>query len=55
VVSFLPENDQGRIIRDFSEKLKNRSIVILGRHEELNGLNWQSIADDPISAYMHVV
>jgi purine-binding chemotaxis protein CheW len=55
VLSFLPENVQGKIIQDFSEKLKSRGIIILGRNEELNGVNWQSIADDPVSAYMYVV
>ncbi|MCL2804639.1 MAG: chemotaxis protein CheW [Treponema sp.] len=53
IVSFLPESDQAKVITDFSEKLKNRGIVILGRNEELNGVIWHSIADDPISAYLH--
>jgi len=53
IVSFLPGQEQARIIEDFSEKLKNRGIVIMGRNEELTGLLWQSIADDPVSAYMH--
>jgi len=51
----MSENDQAKIIRDFTEKLKNRGVVIMGMNEELNGLCWQSIADDPVSAYMHVV
>jgi len=54
IISFLSEGDQLRIITGFSEKLKNHGIVIMGRNEELNGLIWQSVADDPISAYMHV-
>jgi len=53
IVSFLPEADQEKVINGFSEKLKNRAIIIVGRNEELNGLMWQSIADDPVSAYMH--
>jgi len=53
VLSFLPAQDQGRIVADFSDRLKNRGIVILGRNEELSGVIWQSIADDPISAYMY--
>jgi purine-binding chemotaxis protein CheW len=55
VISFLPESDQAKIVQDFSEKLKNRGVIILGRNEELNGVIWQSIADDPVSAYMYVV
>jgi len=54
LLSFLPNESQLRIITGFSEKLKNHGIVIMGRNEELNGLIWQSVADDPISAYMHV-
>jgi len=53
VISFLPEQEQGKLIADFSEKLKNNSIVILGRNEELNGVIWQSVADDPVSAFLH--
>ncbi|MDR2542357.1 MAG: chemotaxis protein CheW [Treponema sp.] len=55
VISFLPESDQAGIVSSFSEKLKNRGVVIMGRNEELNGVIWQSIADDPISAYMYTV
>jgi len=54
ILSFLSEGDQNKIINGFSEKLRNRGIVIMGRNEELSGLIWQAIADDPISAYMHV-
>ncbi|MDR0302122.1 MAG: chemotaxis protein CheW [Treponema sp.] len=53
ILSFLPEDDQGRLIERFSEKLKDRGIVILGRNEELSGIIWQTIADDPVSAYLY--
>jgi len=53
IISFLPEDEQGRAIADFSEKLKNNGIVIMGRNEELSGIIWQSIADDPVSAFLH--
>ena len=53
LISFQPANVQAKIISDFSEKLKNRGVVILGRNEELFGVIWQSIADDPVSAYLH--
>jgi purine-binding chemotaxis protein CheW len=53
VISFLPAQEQTRIITDFSEKLRNRGIVFMGRNEELNGAIWNSIADDPISAYLY--
>ena len=53
IISFLPEQEQTKLIADFSERLKNHGVVILGRNEELNGAEWQSVADDPISAFMH--
>lgn len=53
VLSFLPESVQTKVIQDFSEKLKNNGVVILGRNEELNGVIWQSMADDPVSAFLH--
>jgi purine-binding chemotaxis protein CheW len=53
LISFLPAGDQAKVIAAFSERLKNRGVVILGRNEELNGVIWQSIADDPVSAYLH--
>jgi purine-binding chemotaxis protein CheW len=53
LISFLPAEDQLKVIAGFSERLKNRGVVIMGRNEELSGVIWQSIADDPISAYLH--
>jgi purine-binding chemotaxis protein CheW len=53
VVSFLPASEQAKVISNFSEKMKNRVIVIMGRNEELNSVDWQSFADDPVSAYLH--
>jgi len=53
ILSIMPEEDQNRLVERFSEKLKDKGIVILGRNEELTGIIWQSIADDPVSAYLH--
>ena len=53
VISYLPASEQSRITSDFSDKLKDRGIVILGRNEELTGAVWNSFADDPISAFSH--
>jgi purine-binding chemotaxis protein CheW len=52
VISFLPAQEQSRIITDFSEKVKDRGMVIMGRNEELTGAIWYSVADDPVSAYL---
>jgi len=53
IISFLPQAVQDKLIADFSEKLKNNGVAILGRNEELNGIVWQSMADDPVSAFLH--
>jgi len=53
VVSFLPAADQARVITGFTERLKNRGVIFVGRNEELTGAAWQSMADDPVSAYLH--
>jgi purine-binding chemotaxis protein CheW len=54
-LSFLTEQVQERLIEVFSEKLKNRGLVFLGRNEELIGSYWNRLSDDPISAYIHNV
>jgi purine-binding chemotaxis protein CheW len=53
VVSYLPAQEQTRIIADFSEKLKSRGIIFTGRNEELTGVIWQAISSDPVSAFLH--
>jgi len=53
VISFLSASDQTKVISGFSERLKNRGVVFVGRNEELTGTVWQSMADDPVSAYLH--
>jgi len=53
IISFLPEQEQEKLITDFSERLKKHGIVILGRNEELNSVDWQSVADDPVAAFLH--
>jgi purine-binding chemotaxis protein CheW len=53
VLSYLSAGDQGRMIETFSERLKNRGIIFLGRNEELTGVIWHSMADDPVSVYLH--
>jgi len=53
ILSYLPEEDQDRLIERFTEKLKDKGAIFLGRNEELTGIIWQSIADDPVSAFLH--
>ncbi len=52
VLSFLPEAEQARIVSDFSEKLKGRGLVLLGRNESIQGADWKTVGRDPISAFV---
>jgi purine-binding chemotaxis protein CheW len=53
VISYLPVQEQAKLINGFSEKLKDKGLVILGRNEELSGTAWHRLSDDPVSAYLH--
>jgi len=53
IISYLPQQDQTKLMEDFTEKMKDRGIIILGRNEELTGGVWQAVADDPVSAFMY--
>jgi purine-binding chemotaxis protein CheW len=53
ILSFLSGPDQEKMVLTFTEKLKNRGIVMLGRNEQLQGGEWLSVATDPVSAYLH--
>jgi len=52
VLSFLPAQEQAKIISGFSDQLKNRGLVFVGRNEELSGSGWNSVSEDPVSAYL---
>jgi purine-binding chemotaxis protein CheW len=51
ILSFLPPDVQKRMIGSFKEKLKNRGIVITGRNDSLEGLVWEFIGREPVSAF----
>jgi purine-binding chemotaxis protein CheW len=53
VLSYFSEEEQGRMVTGFSEKLKHQGMIILGKNEELTGLDWNSVSNDPVSAFMH--
>ena len=53
VLSFLPAQEQARIIQGFAEKLKSRGIVIPGKNEALFGMEWEYIGKEPVSAFMY--
>ena len=52
VVSFFPVADQGKIINEFSERLKSHGMVFLGANEELAESEWRTVAKPPVSAFM---
>ncbi|MDR0589400.1 MAG: chemotaxis protein CheW [Spirochaetaceae bacterium] len=51
LLSFLSAADQERIIAGFTERLKSRNVVILGRNERLTGSDWKAVGKDPVSAF----
>ncbi|MDR3174362.1 MAG: chemotaxis protein CheW [Treponema sp.] len=53
ILSFLPVEDQNRVIAGFAEKLKSHGIVLLGTNEQLDGDTWKSFSRDPVSAFIH--
>jgi purine-binding chemotaxis protein CheW len=53
LISFITEPQQGKIMADFSEKLKARGVIILGTNEELPESDWQQVGKNGVSAFMH--
>jgi purine-binding chemotaxis protein CheW len=53
VLSFIPVEDQNRLVGGFGEKLKSHGVVILGRNENLTGSKWHFIGKEPISAFAY--
>jgi purine-binding chemotaxis protein CheW len=52
LVSFFDEQQQGKIMTDFSERLKPRGVIILGTNEELPEGEWIPIGKGAVSAFM---
>ncbi|GHV28439.1 chemotaxis protein W [Spirochaetia bacterium] len=52
LVSFLAEQQQGKIMADFSEKLKTRGLIVLGANEELPENEWIPVGKGSVSAFM---
>jgi len=53
VLSYLPEQDQTKVIDSFKEKLKAKGLVILGKNEEFSEVDWTSLSKEPISIFSH--
>jgi purine-binding chemotaxis protein CheW len=52
LVSFFNEQQQGKIMADFSDRLKPRGVVILGTNEELPEGEWIPMGKGAVSAFM---
>ncbi|GHV79464.1 chemotaxis protein W [Spirochaetia bacterium] len=52
LVSFFNEQQQEKIMADFSEKLKVRGLIVLGTNEELPENEWIPVGKDRVSAFM---
>jgi len=53
VLSFIAEQDQNKVLESFNEKVKDKGVVILGKNEELPGVNWSPMSKEPVSMFMH--
>jgi purine-binding chemotaxis protein CheW len=52
LVSFFDEQQQGKIMADFSEKLKERGVIVLGTNENLPEGEGLPIGKGAVSAFM---
>jgi purine-binding chemotaxis protein CheW len=52
LVSFFNEQQRGKIMADFSERLKPRGVIILGTNEDLPEGEWIPIGKGAVSAFM---
>jgi purine-binding chemotaxis protein CheW len=52
LLSFLPVQEQAKLVTEFTEKLKHRGLVILGANEALGETEWRQLAKPPVSAFM---
>jgi purine-binding chemotaxis protein CheW len=53
ILSFLPVAAQEKLIAEFTEKLKSRNMVFLGKNEEFLGNEWRNAAKPPVSAFAY--
>ena len=51
VLSFIPNEEQTRIIDACKEKMKSKGLIIPGRNERLPGIDWVPIGKDPVSMF----
>jgi purine-binding chemotaxis protein CheW len=52
ILSFIPVQEQTKLVAEFAERLKHRGLILLGMNEELSEAEWRLVAKRPISAFM---
>jgi purine-binding chemotaxis protein CheW len=52
ILSFLPVQEQTKLMAEFAERLKHHGLVILGTNEVLIETEWRVAAKQPVSAFM---
>ncbi len=55
IISFMNENDQKRLVKEFEEKLRPGGVLVVGRNEKLEGREWKYIGNDYVTAYIREV
>jgi len=54
VLSYLTEQEQNKVLESFVEKIKDQGLAILGKNEEIPGVDWNSLSKEPVSMFMHI-
>jgi len=52
ILSYISPQDQGRLLGEFTEKLKNSGIAFVGANEELLQSEWRPVAKPPVTAFV---
>ncbi len=52
IISFMSENDQERLVKEFEEKLRPGGILVIGKNEKLESRGWKYIGNEYITAYV---
>lgn len=52
IISFMGENDQIRLIKEFEEKLRPGGLLVIGKNEKLDARGWRYIGNQDITAYI---
>jgi chemotaxis signal transduction protein/chemotaxis methyl-accepting protein methylase len=51
IASFLSKQDQDKLIRVFSEKLRTGGLLVLGKHETITGSEWEPVEQAGLTGY----